>query len=150
MSSGDPHATCQKLGQFDLYSQFYRPKFTFPMGTRFACNLKGFSNKILFNMPNYYPYQGICTIPTIWPWPISQGHCSRFRSDFVKIEVGHKSSRSNWSLYFCYTIVWLLMVYQNPWMQVTVTLNEVIRGQNVCHWNTLVLTWLGLTTSKLW
>jgi len=27
----DPHTTCHKLGQCDLYIQFYRPKFTFPM-----------------------------------------------------------------------------------------------------------------------
>jgi len=30
-SLGGPHTTCLKLGQCDLYIQFYRPKFTYPM-----------------------------------------------------------------------------------------------------------------------
>jgi len=47
-------------------------------------------------MPNDYPNNDLCTIPTIWTWCISEGHSSHFNCDIVKIQKPDKSYPNVW------------------------------------------------------
>ena len=74
----------------------------------------------------------------MWPSPHSQGHCSHLKSHFGTFEMNHILSRLG-----CFNLSFDIYngqpkLYYMSHNNITLTLYEVTRGQNIFHWKCIM------------